>query len=1264
MATEDISRFLFQPQKRYSSVRMQQGRVILDSDWNESERIDDEHSRRTLLDVLCSKGTSNQGFRVGSVRDAEVELPGPDSVVSYDFDFENGSFYIGGLRFETETNGNPETFQGQDDWLQIDALADNLPVLPQNLPVGGVRHDLVYLRGWEQCVTAIEDSELRERALGTDTSVRMRLTRRVEVLTDVPDTCAAAFNVLREKLTREAGATHEFDKRNCELKSNARITVVPNPADITDDPCKPAVPGGYLGADNQTIRVQLTASDRFIWGYDNAAPLYRVQVENIPDVPGGVDGTRRQIRFLTLPRDQVAQPLAGQAVEIIPWGALLPNQEKVAEFQGQLFTVETSFDPEDGSLTITQPVSQEWVKWLADHSQFWSDQDDPQHQQYCYLRLWTGGSGDVANPDHQFTSGTPEALQGTGLRITFSDLGLPGDFWVIAARPNTPNLVVPWELLKSAPPAGPRYFFAPLALIRWSLDESNTLRSNVRDCREKFRPLCDLRGCCTVTVGDGILSRGDFDSIEDAVANLPDDGGEVCLLLGQHQANVTLVGVRNITIKGCGKQTRVIPRESNREGPIFQVVNSRCITLRDMDLVTLGGTAVVLEGSETGDLKEISISYNRILACKQAIQVRGGMDIHIHNNRIRMLDKEVAGVAILILAEDALVEWNNIGVVPAEKTPPSDQPEDTPDPSDPCADPELVYRNPSFLPSFLDHFFGLVIAIFPVAPFKALGGIQIAAASECIKVLDNTISGGAGNGITLGGAVPDPAVPIDEDPDGEGHTIESRGKSIQGRVRLSDSSGLTGISLAFTGVGGVTRTTVTGTDGYFDVPNTEPGKYTVSLSSPGFQIKSIAPPDTSDDVGPGHIITVVRQEPPDPKDVLGFLYDIQIDRNEISHMGLSGIGFPIVVVSIPNVTLMRSAVGVKNPAIVATLALLGNPLVTIGIHRNHIHACLQTPFDGQLRTEAGRRGFGGISLGFCENVTISENRIERNGRNYINPVCGIFIRFGEQVDIHHNHILDNGPLAAVFTPSLEFGFRGGIFLSASSFGLDEVFLRQKVGFDTGRHAARIHDNIVHQPAGQALRLFAIGPASICGNRFATDLSGPEPFERLAGALLVLTLGGENRLPAGLTLFNSNQSRLGERATSLMSQIILTTDDIGFDGNQCVAITDGIDLTDTVSVFINTFLLGRTLRASDNRFKEPTGSHQQALKISLLTRTSLLNNTNDNQGDHCIFAFNTAPGRSPNVIGNQVVDSTLCPPLNNSIAVPVSRFPVRATIRGA
>src|SRR5262245_51296522 len=145
MSTNDISRFPFQPRKRYSSVRMQQGRMILDSDWNESERIDDEEARRMLIDMICSNGTSNQGFRVGNVQGSEVGIPGGNPVASYNFDFENGSFYIGGLRFESETDENPETFLGQNDWLQMDASADNLSVRPDEHLRFGLEAGIIYV---------------------------------------------------------------------------------------------------------------------------------------------------------------------------------------------------------------------------------------------------------------------------------------------------------------------------------------------------------------------------------------------------------------------------------------------------------------------------------------------------------------------------------------------------------------------------------------------------------------------------------------------------------------------------------------------------------------------------------------------------------------------------------------------------------------------------------------------------------------------------------------------------------------------------------------------------------------------------------------------------------------------------------------------------------------------------------------------------------------------------------------------------------------
>ena len=254
MSAKDISRYLFQPQKRYSGVRMQQGRVILDSDWNESERIEDEELRRTRLEMLCSKGTSNAGFLVGNVIGATESVPtepGANVLPSretYDFSLKTGSFYLGGLRFEV-VPGIEEHFLSQTDWLQMDATLDGLPDRPT---VEGLtndngsfleRHDLVYLRGWEQCVTAVEDSELRERALGgPDTSVRIRRMRRVEVLPGVPTCCGEAFAVLKTKLEGNDTA-HAFDDTDCGSALKPVSTGKPVSSEVTKiwkQPPKPA----------------------------------------------------------------------------------------------------------------------------------------------------------------------------------------------------------------------------------------------------------------------------------------------------------------------------------------------------------------------------------------------------------------------------------------------------------------------------------------------------------------------------------------------------------------------------------------------------------------------------------------------------------------------------------------------------------------------------------------------------------------------------------------------------------------------------------------------------------------------------------------------------------------------------------------------------------------------------------------------------------------------------------------------------------------
>ena len=87
--------------------------------------------------------------------------------------------------------------------------------------------------------------------------------------------------------------------------SDARLKVEPDGTAGTPDLCSPPVAGGYLGAENQAIRIQLVSGTEFTWGFDNAAPLYRVQLAN------DNAGVRRRIVMLTEPADQAHWPLSG-----------------------------------------------------------------------------------------------------------------------------------------------------------------------------------------------------------------------------------------------------------------------------------------------------------------------------------------------------------------------------------------------------------------------------------------------------------------------------------------------------------------------------------------------------------------------------------------------------------------------------------------------------------------------------------------------------------------------------------------------------------------------------------------------------------------------------------------------------------------------------------------------------------------------------------------------------------------------------------------
>ncbi len=160
----DFSRTTFDPSRHYSGVRMQQGRVQLDADWNEQVDITAHRIETEITDLVGQSGTpdGNAGFAMSVTASGKT----PSGVL-----VGRGRYYVDGMLIEAEET---VPFTGQTD----------LPgaALPT---VDGMY--LAYLDVWQRHVSALEDSRLIEPALGgADTATRIRNVAqvRLQLLTD------------------------------------------------------------------------------------------------------------------------------------------------------------------------------------------------------------------------------------------------------------------------------------------------------------------------------------------------------------------------------------------------------------------------------------------------------------------------------------------------------------------------------------------------------------------------------------------------------------------------------------------------------------------------------------------------------------------------------------------------------------------------------------------------------------------------------------------------------------------------------------------------------------------------------------------------------------------------------------------------------------------------------------------------------------------------------------------------------------------------
>jgi len=534
--SRDYTRFTHQPQKHYSGVLMQQGRVQLDADWNEAQDISDRRWRAETLDLLGQTAvpdTTPDAFR--------LQLNGAGSLT-----IGVGRLYIDGLL--AENHGLDPQYNAQ-----LGELYGTQPILysaqpyypkPQTLSTTAGLTDLLYLDVWQREVSSLEDPDLREIALGgPDTATRLQTVWQVKALTNVEaTTCGAAISKWDNLIKPSAG----------------RLSTTAIGSPTNSDPCFISPKGGYRGLENRLYRVEIhtggtIGTAKFKWSRDNGSVVSAVEK---------IETGRDRLTVRRLGRDKVLRFKEGDWVEILddnlefsdnPVGHLA-KITKIEE-TNQVLVISpvipsTFVFPTDPTTQATNPVRHTRVRR-------WDQKQEPDG-------LLTVNSGPIAIEDGIQVTFDLDSAIGNNFKV--------GDTWVFAARTADASV----EQLEKAPPRSILHHYARLALVTQTGTSTPPL---ITDCR----PIFPAARCCQV-VRPG-------EDIQAAINKLCKIGGCICLAPGIHALPKPLLidGCKNLTIHGMGNATRLVYQSTSSTSPeadggaavIYVVGGSRNIELAD-----------------------------------------------------------------------------------------------------------------------------------------------------------------------------------------------------------------------------------------------------------------------------------------------------------------------------------------------------------------------------------------------------------------------------------------------------------------------------------------------------------------------------------------------------------------------------------------------------------------------------------------------------------------------------------------------------------
>jgi hypothetical protein len=524
----DFSRQTFNRKKNYRSVMMQQGRVQLDSDWNEQQAITQYYDESQAQDIIGCNGAPKEiysgGFKIGVAQSKK------------DLAIAKGHIYVDGILCENEID--ELTLKKQQN-----LSVSSLPSLP------GIY--LVYIDVWQRCINALDDPDIREKALGG------------------PDTTTRIKTVWQVKCFKVAERGTKIECKNIGSgwippASSGRLTAKTEELQQDTGPCQLPKSSGYHSLENQLYRLEIQK------GGSHAQATFKWSREN-----GSVEASIKTVSSKTitlnnLRRDPALGFTNSQWVEIVT-----DKTELAAEPDGQPSSLVkiTSIHPSKPEVTV--------------------DTNQPQvsSDMHPKMRRWDHTKGDANGIP--LNSGTWHDIE-YGIKVNFSNGTYhSGDYWLIPARTaiNSETGIIEWPLDETGTqPAselchGVKRHYSPLALVDFDGTVFALLQDS--DCRQVFPPLTDItaadvkylntnclpelanaktvqdavdilcknsKGCSTFTV----TPQKGWEKIFDYIGEGKD--AQICFQAGVFKTEEPIIIEKkgNILISGCGAGTQII----------------------------------------------------------------------------------------------------------------------------------------------------------------------------------------------------------------------------------------------------------------------------------------------------------------------------------------------------------------------------------------------------------------------------------------------------------------------------------------------------------------------------------------------------------------------------------------------------------------------------------------------------------------------------------------------------------------------------------